>query len=79
MYVHLKYKLESLDIQNDTLKTIHNENIKCLWGFKMLYTNKETLYRDGKRRGLGLTHPPRIRNTNILNRFNEIKEEPKIA
>jgi hypothetical protein len=29
--------------------------------------------------GLGLPHPTQIKYTNILNRFKEIKAEPKIA
>ena len=79
MYVHLNYKLKSIYIPNATLKNIDNEIIKYIWGFKMHYINKETLYREEKRGGLGLPLPALIKCTNILNRFKDIKKEPEIA
>ena len=79
MYVHLNYKLKTVDISNAQLNKIDNEIIKYLWGFKMHYINKETLYKERRRGGLGLPNPHLIKYTNIINNFKEIKSEPEIA
>jgi len=51
----LNYLLNTVDINNKTLKIIDNEIVDYIWNFKTHYINKLTLYRPKKNGRISLT------------------------